>query len=136
MIETADFREAYGRVLAEDVLAKADVPGRNSSHFDGFAVRALDIARARADAEVTLVVKEGVPLGVAPKIEIRSGEASKVATGGFLPHGADTVIVPGVDDIHAPVPSAVVRAIRRAHERGARVASICTGAFVLAATGL
>jgi len=51
-------------------------------------------------------------------------------------HGADTVIVPGVDDIHAPVPSAVVRAIRRAHERGARVASICTGAFVLAATGL
>jgi len=49
---------------------------------------------------------------------------------------ADTVIVPGVNDLNRPVPVPVVRAIRRAAGRGARVASICTGAFVLAATGL
>src|SRR5256885_15865872 len=49
---------------------------------------------------------------------------------------ADTVIVPGVNDVNRPVPASVLRAIRRASERGARVASICTGAFVLAATGL
>ena len=49
---------------------------------------------------------------------------------------ADTVIVPGVSDITRPVPASVLRAIRRAAERGARVASRCTGAFVLAATGL
>jgi len=49
---------------------------------------------------------------------------------------ADTVIVPGVDDITRPVPAAVLRGIRRAAVRGARVASICTGAFVLAATGV
>jgi transcriptional regulator GlxA family with amidase domain len=48
---------------------------------------------------------------------------------------ADTVIVPGVDDLARPIPAGVVRAIRRAVDRGARVASICTGAFVLAATG-
>ncbi len=49
---------------------------------------------------------------------------------------ADTVIVPGVNDLNRPVAPAVLRAIRRAARRGARVASICTGAFVLAATGV
>jgi transcriptional regulator GlxA family with amidase domain len=49
---------------------------------------------------------------------------------------ADTVMVPGVNDLNRPVPAAVLRAIRRAAERGARVASICTGAFVLAAAGV
>jgi len=48
---------------------------------------------------------------------------------------ADTVIVPGVDRVDRPVPREVVRAIRGAVDRGARVASICSGAFVLAATG-
>lgn len=48
---------------------------------------------------------------------------------------ADTVIVPGVDDLDRPIPGELLRAIRRAADRGARVASICTGAFVLAATG-
>jgi len=49
---------------------------------------------------------------------------------------AGTVIVPGINDVNRPVPASILRAIRRAAERGARVASICTGAFVLAATGL
>ena len=47
---------------------------------------------------------------------------------------AHTVIVPGIEQGRAPS-AAVLRAIRRASERGARVASICSGAFVLAATG-
>jgi len=48
---------------------------------------------------------------------------------------ADTVIVPGVDDLDRALPAGVLRAIRRAVDRGARVASICSGAFILAATG-
>jgi transcriptional regulator GlxA family with amidase domain len=47
---------------------------------------------------------------------------------------ADTLIVPGIRDLDRALPTAVLRAIRRAVDRGARVASICTGAFVLAAT--
>ena len=49
---------------------------------------------------------------------------------------AHTVIVPGIDDVDRPMPAAVLRAIHRAFARGARVASICSGAFVLAATGV
>jgi transcriptional regulator GlxA family with amidase domain len=49
---------------------------------------------------------------------------------------ADTVIVPGVDRLDRALPAPLLRALRQAAERGARVASICSGAFVLAATGV
>ncbi|WP_344841421.1 DJ-1/PfpI family protein [Nonomuraea dietziae] len=49
---------------------------------------------------------------------------------------ADTVIVPGVADVRAPVSPALVAALRQAFERKARIVSICSGAFALAAAGL
>ena len=49
---------------------------------------------------------------------------------------ADTVIVPGWRDPAETPPRRLVAALRRAHSRGARLVSICSGAFVLAATGL
>ncbi|MFB7278744.1 helix-turn-helix domain-containing protein [Streptomyces hydrogenans] len=49
---------------------------------------------------------------------------------------AHTVIVPGWADVDAAPPAALVDAVRAAHEAGARVVSLCTGAFVLAAAGL
>ena len=49
---------------------------------------------------------------------------------------ADIIIVPGWKGADSPVPDALCRTLRHAHERGARLASICSGAFVLAATGL
>ncbi|MCX4198997.1 helix-turn-helix domain-containing protein [Methylobacterium organophilum] len=78
--------------------------------------------------------------------EIRvCGEAGEVHTRHFGLHvpygldalaGADTLVIPGVEDPAGPVPPAVLAAIGRAWTAGARVTSICTGAFVLAATGL
>ncbi|OHV36938.1 MULTISPECIES: GlxA family transcriptional regulator [Pseudofrankia] len=58
------------------------------------------------------------------------------------PHGlealaeADTVVVPGTGDVALPVEAAVVDALRAAAGRGARLASVCSGAFLLAAAGL
>jgi len=49
---------------------------------------------------------------------------------------AGTVVVPGWRDLDRPPPPALTAALRRAHARGARLVSICSGAFVLAATGL
>ncbi len=49
---------------------------------------------------------------------------------------ADLVIVPGWRGPGEAVPADLVTALRRAHERGARLASLCSGVFVLAATGL
>ncbi|HEV8172713.1 MAG TPA: helix-turn-helix domain-containing protein [Actinoplanes sp.] len=50
--------------------------------------------------------------------------------------GADTIVLPGCADPTAPVPADVLDALRRAAARGTRIASICVGAFILAATGL
>lgn len=67
------------------------------------------------------------------------------AHGGFslLPdHGvelidlADMIIVPGWKGAKEPVPEALCEQLRRAYDRGSRLVSICSGAFVLAATGL
>lgn len=49
---------------------------------------------------------------------------------------ADIIVVPGWKGAEFPVPEAISERLRRAHRRGARLASICSGAFVLAATGL
>jgi transcriptional regulator GlxA family with amidase domain len=49
---------------------------------------------------------------------------------------AHTIMVPGVMDIEKPVPKELVRALRAAAQRGARIASICSGAFILADAGL
>lgn len=49
---------------------------------------------------------------------------------------AGTVIVPGWQDINATPPDALLAALCRAHARGARIASICSGIFVVAAAGL
>ncbi|MEU4399418.1 helix-turn-helix domain-containing protein [Micromonospora orduensis] len=49
---------------------------------------------------------------------------------------ADTVIVPAIEDIDADVPPELIDAVRAAHAAGARMVSLCTGAFVLAAAGV
>ena len=88
-------------------------------------------------------------VGALPWYELRvcAEEAGRElrAVGGFgirAEHGldvlaaADTVIVPGVSVASGAVPPALVEALRTAYRRGARLVSICSGAFALAATGL
>lgn len=57
-------------------------------------------------------------------------------SGPDLMERANIVVVPGWKGADVPVPEALCRQLRAAHARGARLASICSGAFVLAATGL
>lgn len=74
-----------------------------------------------------------------------SPDTSPIETGmGFsinVEHGldvldeADTIIVPASGREDAPSPE-IIAALQRAHARGARIMSVCTGAFVLAAAGL
>lgn len=49
---------------------------------------------------------------------------------------AGTIIIPGWRGAAEPVPAPLLKALRNAHTRGARLVSICTGAFVLAAAGV
>lgn len=49
---------------------------------------------------------------------------------------ADIIVAPGWKGMDVPVPDALAARLRAAHARGARLVSLCSGAFVLAATGL
>ena len=67
-----------------------------------------------------------------------SGSSFTVASAASLEalDAADTVIVPGYAEFHAELPIDVLDALRAAHRNGARMVSICSGVFALAAAGL
>lgn len=50
--------------------------------------------------------------------------------------GADTIVVPGRNDAAAPVRDDVIVALKSAYQKGIRIASICSGAFTMAAAGI
>jgi molybdopterin molybdotransferase len=77
--------DALGRVLAEDVVAAADVPGFANSAMDGFAVRSGPAGRRlRIAGESRAGAPAARPLG--------DGEAIRISTGAMLPEGADAVL--------------------------------------------
>lgn len=69
---------------------------------------------------------------------MRAAGGIRVAVDGGLAllRTADIIVVPGWRGIDAPVPEPLIKALRAAHERGARLMSFCSGVTVLAATGL
>ena len=70
------------------------------------------------------------------RVRTQTGFALEATHGLRALDRADTIVVPGWVDPDVPPPPALTRALVRAHDRGARIFSICTGAFVLAAAGL
>ncbi|WP_200263227.1 helix-turn-helix domain-containing protein [Streptomyces sp. HSG2] len=80
------------------------------------------------------------------RLLVCAGEDGPLRTTGGLeltaPQGLDaiaragTVVVPAWRSITSPPPEEALDALRRAHEEGARIVGLCTGAFVLAAAGL
>jgi AraC family transcriptional activator FtrA len=95
-------------------------------------------------AEVFGLVRDGVPQHY--EFEICTEHPGPVATSaGYsidVPHdlsaldSADTVIIPGWLPVGEPLPDAVRAALLRAHARGARLVTICSGVYALARTGL
>jgi AraC family transcriptional regulator, transcriptional activator FtrA len=69
---------------------------------------------------------------------LRAAGGIRVTTDGGLGliERAGTIVVPGWRGADEPVPARVIKALRRAHAKGARLLSFCSGVFVLAATGL
>lgn len=69
---------------------------------------------------------------------LRAQGGLTVATDGAMEllDQADLIVIPGWKGADAPVPRHLIDRLRAAYARGARLVSICSGAFVLAATGL
>ncbi len=90
--EPVPLDEAFGRVLAADVVSGEDVPGWDNSAMDGYAVRAADTAGASAEAPVALRLAGESRAGAPAAGAVGEGEAFGISTGGVLPEGADAVV--------------------------------------------
>ena len=69
-------------------------------------------------------------------VPVTGGAALHTAHGLGVLAAASTVIVPGVDGVRTAPSPALAAALRAAHTAGARIVSICSGAFALAGAGL
>jgi molybdopterin molybdotransferase len=80
---------AHHQVLAHDIAALRTQPPQAMSAMDGYAVRAIDAARAAVRLKVIGEIAAGRPFERA----VGMGEAVRIFTGGVIPEGADAVVI-------------------------------------------
>jgi molybdopterin molybdotransferase len=80
--------DALGRVLAADVLSTLNVPPQDNTSMDGYALRVADVTAAGA----TLPVSQRIPAGHVGEA-LTPGTAARIFTGGWVPPGADAVVM-------------------------------------------
>ena len=89
--EKTPMEASLHRVLAEDIISLVNLPEFPRSIVDGFALKAKDTyGSSEKNAGLVRVVGE-IRMGQLSDVEVRDGEAVKVATGGMVPNGADAV---------------------------------------------
>ncbi|HII4332160.1 TPA: bifunctional molybdopterin-guanine dinucleotide biosynthesis adaptor protein MobB/molybdopterin molybdotransferase MoeA [Vibrio parahaemolyticus] len=86
-IEACKIENAYGRVLAEDIISPVNVPQYTNSAMDGYAIRSDDVDRGSYQ-----VVAE-VMAGHAYDQPLEVGQAVKIMTGAPTPLNGDTVVM-------------------------------------------
>lgn len=92
--ELIELTQSLGRVLADDVLARIDVPSFDRSNVDGFAVRAVDTFGAtELIPKRVRLLSDVLDAGTVPTAGIGAGDAVTIATGGMVPRGADAVVM-------------------------------------------
>lgn len=91
--ERVSLAEAYGRILAEPIIARHDVPSFNRAPYDGYAVRSVDTIGASGTSRVSFRVVDHIGAGQLAGTAIGEGEAVRIMTGALLPEGADAVVM-------------------------------------------
>nr|WP_233158593.1 gephyrin-like molybdotransferase Glp [Chromobacterium sp. ASV5] len=103
--ERAPLLAALGRTLAEPLTAAVDVPPRDNSAMDGYAVAVSSLGGE------PLPVSQRVPAGSVPQ-PLATGSAARIFTGAPIPPGADAVIM---QELAEMLPDGRVRFAQAAH---------------------
>ena len=88
-VENLSTPDAWGRVLAQDVVSAVNVPPEDNSAMDGYAVRLADLGGA---AGTLLPVSQRIVAG-RPGQPLVAGTAARIFTGAQVPAGADAVVM-------------------------------------------
>ena len=91
--ETIPLEHTYGRILAEPIIAKHDVPSFDRSPYDGFAVRSADTVGASGDDRISFTVIGEIGAGHVADRGIGPGEAYRIMTGAPIPDNADAIVM-------------------------------------------
>ena len=91
-LEKTDILNALGRVIGEDIYAGRNIPPKDNSAMDGYALKSEDTKGASADAPVMVETIEDIPAGYLSQKTVGSGQAARIMTGAYVPEGADTVV--------------------------------------------
>src|SRR5580704_3333590 len=84
-----EIEQAFGRILAEPVLADRDYPPFDRSTRDGFAVRAADAQSPGARLECIGELRAGGNF----EATVQPGQCVEIMTGASVPRGADAVVM-------------------------------------------
>ncbi len=89
----AEIETSLNKVISRDIVSPEDLPGFTRSTMDGYAVNSTDTFGAKEGMPSYIELKGEINMGEAPAFEIKKGQASRIATGGMLPQGADAVVM-------------------------------------------
>lgn len=84
---------SVGRILAQDVFSSIDLPEFNRATMDGYAVQARSTFGTSESMPALFAVVGSVEMGEVPTVSVKAGEAVRIATGGMVPDGADSVVM-------------------------------------------
>jgi len=90
--EKVSLLDSLGRVIAEDISAKRNIPPLDNSAMDGYVLRSEDVQKASPNHPVRLEVVEDLPAGFRSTKTVEKGKAIRIMTGAPIPKEADTVI--------------------------------------------
>ncbi len=87
--EEISLQHANNRILFEGVRSPSNLPKLARSTRDGYAV---NVTKDEKAGKSFLLIGD-VRIGVIPKLWVKRGEAVRIATGSFIPHGANSVVM-------------------------------------------
>jgi molybdopterin molybdotransferase len=131
-VESVGLEAAGGRVLAENVFAAENLPDFARSTVDGYALRAASTFGAGESSPAFFQVIGAIAMGEAATMPVSPGEAVRIATGGMLPPGADSVVMiehaemlddTSIEVFRSVAPGQNLIAAGEDFDRGARIAA-------------
>ncbi len=91
--ESVSLEDALDRITAADIMSTEDLPNYPRSTMDGYAVIAADTFGASESMPCYLNIQGEVLMGQKPEGTLTRGNCFRIATGGLIPHGADSVVM-------------------------------------------
>jgi molybdopterin molybdotransferase len=91
-LEMVSLLDAMGRVIGEEIFARRDIPPKDHSTMDGYALRREDTLGASLAKPVLLDITEAIRAGAVPGKRIGPRQAARIMTGAPVPEGVNAVI--------------------------------------------